>query len=206
MRKKFFFTLVLIILIISEITIVYADLIIPGRHFNEYKGVEKFEDFIKSVKSPLKEIVVLLLILFVTIGLVLITFKKIENKENKSSKTILGLRKAFFGISVILDLLSIYILKIALLFSSSFSVGTMVDKEMRASVINGFISIIYGICVALIIISFIASAKKNNKKILYIITTGTIIVLFIIIVLIILNTDAGYYTYDKSYYDFFNFK
>ena len=40
MKKKVFSTLALIILIISEISIVYADVIIPGQQFHPYSSKE----------------------------------------------------------------------------------------------------------------------------------------------------------------------
>lgn len=44
MKKKVFFTIALIILIISEISIVYADLIIPGQHFNSCGSGKKYKN------------------------------------------------------------------------------------------------------------------------------------------------------------------
>lgn len=64
MKKKVFFTIALIVLIISEISIVYADIIIPGQHFNSYSSSKKLEKFNDYMESPLKEFVPILIILF----------------------------------------------------------------------------------------------------------------------------------------------
>ena len=100
MKKKIFFVIAIIILIISEISIAYADLIIPGQHFHSYSSSEKLEKFNEYLQSPLKEIIAILIILFIVIGLVILTFRVINNKkqntnEEKSNSMVI-LQKIFF--------------------------------------------------------------------------------------------------------------
>ena len=54
MKKKIFFAIVLIILVISEISIVYADIIIPGQHFNSYNNDKKNYCVLKKNKFTYK--------------------------------------------------------------------------------------------------------------------------------------------------------
>ena len=87
MKKKIFFAIALIILVISEISIVYADLVIPGQHFNSYNDSEKIESFLKMVGSPIKEIVVLVTIFTFVLGMVLLAFNFVKDK-NSNEKNI----------------------------------------------------------------------------------------------------------------------
>lgn len=50
------------------------------------------------------------------------------------------------------------------------------------------------------------SIRKKNKKIVYITAICLTIAILLICFITFNNTSIGYYTYDNSYYDFFNFK
>lgn len=173
----------------------YADMWFPGQvqRYYEYEGVEKIGKFIKDIDSPIKEITAVILVLFIVIGLVLVTLKIIETEENKNEKTKSGLQNIFLSISVILNLLSIYILKLALLFYNNFSKKITSDKEIMEIVIEKFTPFVYMVYGMLLIISFMISVGKKNKKILYLMTIPLIIVIFIICAFLILNSNIGYY-------------
>lgn len=206
MKKKIFFAIALIILVISEISIVYADLVIPGQHFNSYNDSEKIESFLKMVGSPIKEIVVLVTIFTFVLGMVLLAFNFVKDKnsnEKKSSRNVM--KKIYFGMNVVLNLLQIQILRNALIFNSDFT-GVRTMSGIRENRINSVIIPIFYIVYAIIMISLsIFGIKKKKEKIMYITITITTILLFIICAFIVYNTPAGYYTYDKSYQDFFGF-
>ena len=206
MKKKVFFTIVLIVLIISEISIVYADLIIPGQHFNLHSSSEKLGKFNDYVESPLKEFIDILIILFVVLGLILLTFRAIKNKEhdNENNNSMQILQKIFFGTNVVLSLISIYLIKIIRLFDIEFNPVTFVDT--RAEIAQNFMIGLYVIYAIIMFVFSMISIKKKNKKIVYITTICLTIAILLICFITFNNTSIGYYTYDNSYYDFFNFK
>lgn len=204
MKKKIFFAIALIILVISEISIVYADLIIPGEHFNSYNNDEKIDSFLKTIDSPLKEIAVIVTIFTFILGMVILVFNFVKDKnsnENNNSRNIL--KKIYLGMSFVLNVLQIQILKSALIFNSNFT-GVRTMSGMRENRINCVIIPIFYIVYTIIMISLlIFGIKKKKERIIYIITTITTILLFIICTFIVYNTPAGYYTYDNSFQDFF---
>lgn len=192
MKKKVLFTIALIILIICEISIVYADIILPGQHFNSYSISEKLEKINEYIGSPLKELFAILIILFVVLGLILLTFRVIKNKEHNNKKennsSIQILQKIFVGINIALSLISIYLIKMISLFVNEFG-----DKMYLTECTSIAIRLYVFYSIIIFVFSMI-SIKNKNKKILYI----TVICLTIIILLdcfITLN-DAriGYYT------------
>lgn len=208
MKKKVFFTIALIILIISEISIVYADLIIPGQHFNSYSSSEKLEKFNDYMKSPLKEFIAILIILFVVLGLILLTFRAIKNKEHDNEKEnnsfMQILQRIFLGTNVVLSLISIYLIKIIRLFDIEFNPVTFVDT--RAETAQSFMISLYVVYAIIMFVFSMISVKKKNKRIVYITATCLTIAILLICFITFNNTSIGYYTYDNSYYDFFNFK
>lgn len=208
MKKKVFFTIALIILIISEISIVYADLIIPGQHFNSYSSSEKLEKFNDYIKSPLKEFIAILIILFVVLGLILLTFRAIKNKEHDNEKEnnsfMQILQRIFLGTNVVLSLISIYLIKIIRLFDIEFNPVTFVDT--RAETAQSFMISLYVVYAIIMFVFSMISVKKKNKRIVYITATCLTIAILLICFITFNNTSIGYYTYDNSYYDFFNFK
>lgn len=208
MKKKVFFTIALIILIISEISIVYADLIIPGRHFNSYSSSEKLEKFNDYMKLPLKEFIAILIILFVVLGLILLTFRAIKNKEHDNEKEnnsfMQILQRIFLGTNVVLSLISIYLIKIIRLFDIEFNPVTFVDT--RAETAQSFMISLYVVYAIIMFVFSMISVKKKNKRIVYITATCLTIAILLICFITFNNTSIGYYTYDNSYYDFFNFK
>lgn len=208
MKKKVFFTIALIILIISEISIVYADLIIPGQHFNSYSSSEKLEKFNDYMKSPLKEFIAILIILFVVLGLILLTFRDIKNKEHDNEKEnnsfMQILQRIFLGTNVVLSLISIYLIKIIRLFDIEFNPVSFVDT--RAETAQSFMISLYVVYAIIMFVFSMISVKKKNKKIVYITATCLTIAILLICFITFDNTSIGYYTYDNSYYDFFNFK
>ena len=199
--KKSFFTIVLIVLIISEISIVYADLIIPGRHFNSYSSSEKLGKFNDYLKSPLKEFIAILIILFVILGLILLTFRTIKNKEhdNENNNSMQILQKVFFGTNVVLSLTSIYLIKIIRLFDIKANPVTYVDE--RAEMTQIFIIALYVVYAIIMLIFSIISAKKKNKKLVYITAICLTIAILLICFITFNKTSIGYYTYDDSYYN-----
>ena len=207
MKKKIFFTISLIILVISEISMVYADVIIPGQHFHSYSGSEKFEKFNEYLQSPLKEILAILIILFIVIGLVILTFRVINSKNQNSTEekntSMIILHKIFFGLNVILSLISIYMIKVIELFNIYHNPVTYVDT--RAEMANSFMIHLYIIYAIIMFILSMIGIKKKNKKIIYATAICLTIVILIICFLIYNNVSIGYYTYDKSFQDFFGF-
>ena len=204
MKKKIFFVIALIILIISEISIVYADLIIPGEHFNRYTNNIKIDSFLKTIDSPLKEITIVVTIFTFILGMVILVFNFVKGKnsnENNNSKNVLN--KIYLGISFILNILQIQIIKSALIFNSSYTgVRTMpAESKVNPLIIPTFYIVYTTIIISLLIID----KKKKKEKTIYIATTITTILLFIICAFIVYNTPAGYYTYDKSFQDIFGF-
>lgn len=200
MKKKIFLAIALIILVISEISIVYADLIIPGQHFHSYSSSEKLEKFNEYLQSPLKEFFAILIILFIVIGLVILTFrvinsKKQNNTEEKSTSMII-LQKIFFGLNVILSLISIYMIKVIRLFDIYHNPVTYVDT--RAEMAHSFMILLYIIYAIIMFILSMIGIKKKNKKIIYVTSICITIVILIICFIIYNNASIGYYTYDKS--------
>lgn len=206
MKKKIFFAIALIILVISEISIVYADVVIPGQHFNSYNDSEKIESFLERVGSPIKEIVVLVTIFTFVLGMILLAFNFVKDKNNNEKNSSINImKKIYFGMNVVLNLLQLQILKNALIFNSNFTGGRTMS-EIRENRINVVIIPIFYIVYAIIMISLsIFGIKKKKEKIMYITTTITTILLFIICAFIVCITPAGYYTYDKSFQDLFGF-
>lgn len=201
MKKKIFFAIALIILIISEISIVYADLIIPGQQFHSYSSSEKLEKFNEYLQSPLKEIIAILIILFIVIGLVILTVRVINNKkqntnEEKSNSMVI-LQKIFFGINVVLSLISIYMIKVIRLFDIDHNPVSYVDT--RAEMAHGFMIRLYIIYAIIMFILSMINIKKKNKKIIY--TTAICLTIVILIICFITYNNAiiGYFTYDKSF-------
>lgn len=207
MKKKIFFVIAIIILIISEISIAYADLIIPGQHFHSYSSSEKLEKFNEYLQSPLKEIIAILIILFIVIGLVILTFRVINNKkqntnEEKSNSMVI-LQKIFFGINVVLSLISIYMIKVIRLFDIEHNPVTYVD--IRAEMAHSFMIRLYIIYAIIMFILSMIGIKKKNKKIIYATTICLTIVILIICFITYNNASIGYYTYDKSFQDLWGF-
>lgn len=205
MKKKVFFTIALIVLIISEISIVYADIIIPGQHFNSYSSSKKLEKFNDYMESPLKEFVPILIILFVVLGLILLTFSAIKNKEHDNEKennsSMQILKRIFLGTNVVLSLISIYLIKIIRLFDIEFNPVTyLLDKrEERA---QSFMISLYVVYAIIMFVFSMISIRKKNKKIVYITAICLTIAILLICFITFNNTSIGYYTYDNSYYDF----
>ena len=85
MKKKIFFAIVLIILVISEISIVYADIIIPGQHFNSYNNDKKITAFLKRINSPIKEVTVVATIFTFILGMVILVFNDVKDKNNNDT-------------------------------------------------------------------------------------------------------------------------
>ena len=200
MKNRILFTIVLIILVISEISMVYADVIIPGKQFHSYGISGKLEKFNEYLQSPLKEFIAILIILFIVIGLVLLTFRivndKKQNKSEEKSNSMIILQNSFLGISLVLSLFSIYMVKLIKLFDISYNAGIYADK--LAEMAHSFMISLYIIYTIIIFIFSIISIKKKNKKII----CTTVICLTIVILLICFitysNASIGYYTYDKE--------
>ena len=197
MKKKVFFAIALIIIIVSGISIVYADLIIPGEKFNLYEDNEKFDMFLQTIDSPLKKTIVMLTMLTFLLGIVILVFNYVKGKndnENNKSKNILN--KIYIGISFILNILQIQILKSVLFFNAEYTgVRTMNAEDKVSPIIIPTLYIGYAI---IMIVSFIIAKKMKKEKIVIIVTTIITLLLFIICAIIVFNTPAGYYTYDKS--------
>ena len=207
MKKKILFAIVFFMIVISGLSMVYADLIIPGQHFHSYSSSEKLEKFNEYLESPLKEFFAILIILFIVIGLVILTFRVINNKkqnntEEKSSSTII-LQKIFFGLNVILSLISIYMIKIIRLFDIHHNQVTYVDT--RAEMAHSFMIRLYIIYAIIMFIFSIIGIKKKNKKIIYTTAICLTIVILIICFITYNNASIGYYTYDKSFQDLWGF-
>ena len=201
MKKKIFFAIALIILVILEISIVYADVIIPGQHFNRYNDSEKIEVFIEKIGSPVKEIVVLLSIFTFVLGMVLLAFNFVKDKNSDKSNSFQNIMgRISLGMNVVLNLLQIHILKSALFFYGDYTGVRTMPTESK---VNPLIIRTFYIVYAVIILLLINAKKKKKEKPIYIVLAITTILLFIICVVIVYNTPAGYYTHDESFYDFF---
>ncbi len=194
MKKKFCITLFLIILVISEISIVYADVIMPGESFHSYSGSMKFEKFMEYLVSPFKEALTLLLILFIIIGLVLLTFRCVNNKKQNSneekSNSMTLLQKIYFGLNIILNLTLIQMIKVIMLFEINNR------NYIRENSTNRFMIHIYAIYAIIMFVISLISLKKKNKKIIYITAICITIILLIICFITYNNINAGYYTSD----------
>ncbi len=207
MKKKIFFAIVLIILVISEISVVYADLMITEHYFNndgyvendyaENDDVEKIGPFLEMVGSPLKEITALVTILSYVLGMVIISFNfgnDKNNNENNNSKNIF--QKIYCGMSFVLNLLQIQILRNALIFYSNFT-GVRSMSGFREEKINYMIiPLFYIVYVIIMTLLSIWGIKKKKEKAMCITITIITILLFIICAVIVYKTSAGYYTYD----------
>lgn len=203
MKKKFFSTLALIILIISEISIVYADVIIPGQQFHPYSSNEKLMKLNDIMGSPLKEFISILLTLFIVLGLVLVTFRITQNKKqsNENDNSIQILRKIFFGTNVALSLISIYLVKTILFFAiDSNPMASLLDT--RAIIAKIFTIVLYVIYIIIMFVVSMISIKKKNKKIVYITSICLTIAILLFCFILINNTIIGYYTYEKTVFDF----
>lgn len=199
MKKKFFFAIALIILVISEISIVYADMIIPGERFHSYNNDEKITKFLERINSPIKEVTVIVTILTFVLGMVILVFDYVKDKDNNETNNSRNiLKKIYLGLSFVLNLLQIQILRYALIFHSDFT-GVRSASAIREDRINRVIIPVFYIAYAIIMISLlIIDIKRKKEKRIYIITTIITISLFIICAFIVYNTHAGYYTFDKS--------
>ncbi len=199
MKKKIFFAIVLIILVISEISIVYADIIIPGQHFNSYNNDKKITAFLKRINSPIKEVTVVATIFTFILGMVILVFNDVKDKNNNDTNNSGNiLKKIYLGLSFVLNLLQIQILRYALIFHSDFT-GVRSASAIRENRINHMIIPVFYIAYAIIMISLlIIDIKRKKEKRIYIITTIITISLFIICAFIVYITPAGYYTYDNG--------
>ena len=200
MKKKIFFAIFLIILVISEISIVYADIIIPGQHFNSYNNDKKITAFLKRINSPIKEVTVVATIFTFILGMVILVFNDVKDKNNNDTNNSGNiLKKLYLGLSFVLNLLQIQILRYTLIFNSDFASGSLLDEEIRENRINHMIIPVFYIAYAIIMISLlIIDIKRKKEKRIYIITTIITISLFIICAFIVYITPAGYYTYDNG--------
>ena len=211
MKKKIFFAIVLIILVISEISVVYADLMITEHYFNndgyvendyaendyaENDDVEKIGPFLEMVGSPMKEITALVTILSYVLGMVIISFNYGNDKndnENNNSKNIS--QKIYLGMNFVLNLLQIQILKNALIFYSGFTWG--IASSIRIEKIShGIITLFYIVYVIIMTLISKFCIKRKKEKAMCITITIITILLFIICAVIVYKTPAGYYTYD----------
>ena len=116
MKKKVFISFLLISLIILGISTVYADVVFGD--FKPYSSDKKIEEFNNRIQPQLKEIALILIILFIVVGLVLITFKFI--KSDKDNKLKIVLEKAYLLISFELSLIFIYFSKVVNVFIIEF--------------------------------------------------------------------------------------
>ena len=145
---------------------------------------------------------------FVVLGLILLTFRAVKNKEHGNEKednsSMQILQKIFLGTNVVLSLISIYLIKIIRLFDIEFNPVTYVDT--RAEMAQSFMISLYVVYAIIMFVFSMISIKKKNKTIVYITAICLTIVILLICFITFNNTSIGYYTYDNSYYDFFNFK
>lgn len=199
MKKKVFFTIALIVLIVSEMSIVHADLVMPGERFYKYSNDAKIKAFLEMVGSPLKEITIVLTICAFILAMLMLFFYLIENKDsNESNNSIKISKKIYLVVIFILNALQIQILRCSLIFENEFSRGTLV--EMRENRINNnVIPTIYIIYIVLMILLSIFEWKKKKEKTIYIATIIITIILFIVSGVIVHNTTAGYYVNDGRF-------
>lgn len=204
MKKKVFSTLALIILIISEISIVYADVIIPGQQFHPYSSNEKLMKLNDIMGSPLKEFISILLTLFIVLGLVLVTFRVTQNKKqsNENDNSIQILRKIFFGTNVALSLISIYLVKVIWFYA--FDTKPIATLPLYAGPLAALrpMIVLYVIYTIIMFVVSMISIKKKNKKIVYITSICLTIAILLYCFILINNTITGYYTYEKTVFDF----
>lgn len=204
MKKKFFSTLALIILIISEISIVYADVIIPGQQFHPYSSNEKLMKLNDIMGSPLKEFISILLTLFIVLGLVLVTFRVTQNKKhsNENDNSIQILRKIFFGTNVALSLISIYLVKVIWFYA--FDTKPRATLPLYAGPLAALrpMIVLYVIYTIIMFVVSMISIKKKNKKIVYITSICLTIAILLYCFILINNTITVYYTYEKTVFDF----
>lgn len=195
MKKKVIISFLLISLMILGISTVYADVVFGD--FKPYSSDQKIEEFNNRIQSPLKEIAIILLILFIVLGLVLITFKFIKsNNENKLKKV---LEKMYLLISFILGLVFIYFLKVVNVFIIEFMTGTLKYKMIDEAKITMIVfSIIY--IITFIILSII-SIKKKNKKFIFIPSTIFVIAIILICFIKFDNARIGVYVVDDSWFN-----
>lgn len=195
MKKKFLFVIICTILMISELTIVtYADLIIDGT-FHPYSGTEKLVAFYNHLNSPFKEIIVLLLCLFVIFGLTLLALKFIKNKENKEERETNNimtiLQRIFLGTNILLSILSIYLIGKLNVYGVSYA----------TSWFDWIGCIILYLVYAISMIVSIRTARKNKqKRVIYITAVCLTIVILSICFIVFDNTKIGYMTFDSDYF------
>lgn len=156
------------------------------------------------MKSPLKEFIAILIILFVVLGLILLTFRAIKNKEHDNEKEnnsfMQILQRIFLGTNVVLSLISIYLIKIIRLFDIEFNPVTFADT--KAEMAQSFMISLYVVYAIIMFVFSMISVKKKNKRIVYI-TATCLTIAILLICFITFNNTIGYYTYGNSYYDFF---
>mgnify|MGYP000254250113 FL=1 len=153
--------------------------------------------------SPLKEFISILLTLFIVLGLVLVTFRITQNKKqsNENDNSIQILRKIFFGTNVVLSLISIYLVKTILFFAiDSNPMASLLDT--RAIIAKIFTIVLYVIYIIIMFVVSMISIKKKNKKIVYITSICLTIAILLFCFILINNTITGYYTYEKTVFDF----
>lgn len=205
MKKKIFFSIVLIILILSEVSFVYADAIIPGMRFKSeftpYSDSEKLEKFINYMGSPLKESIIVLIIMFVILGITLITFEIIKDKkcekEQDNNNSIRAVQKIFLCTNVALSLMSIYLMKVIRTFGIHFSSsGGVIVGDIRRKIITLYAVLIY---IWIMLISSLISMRKKNRKVIYIVATCLTIAILLICFITFNNTNVGYITKDIIY-------
>ena len=188
-------------MMIFGISIVHADLIVPSRHTNLCNNIEKLSKFYEYVASPLREIIAVLLFLFVVLGLILLIFRNIKNK-NCSNNSIKILEKIFFKTNIVLSLISICLLKLIILFDIESNPISYVDER---EAIAKYIIIVAFIIYAIIMSVFtIISIKNKNKKVKYITATCLTIILLLLCFIEFNSTNIVCYTYDENYHNYLN--
>ena len=191
MKKRIWFNIILMVLIISVTPSVNADLVVPGDYFYSYNSVEKLEEFNKYIGSPLKEIVTISLILFIVLGLVLLTFKITNNNESENN-FIKILKKAFAGISIAFSLISIYMIKVIGYFGAT-------GAEIHNPGMERFQVFVFIAYIITMFISCIIGIKKKNKKIIYRTIIALAIATLAICCIMYISRKVGYYL-DSDYY------
>lgn len=186
MKKKVLVVLSFFIVLIFGFSVVYADVIMPGVTYHTYEGLEKFEAFCNHWQSPFREICIILIILFYLLGMSLLALKFI-NKENEKNKSLTLLQKIFFGMSVILSLLEIFMLYV-------------IDSFAPMYYHKLFLKIweTYAIYVLVMLFFGGISWKTKKNKIVYIISILLTIALLVLDIFLYSITTAMYSTYDPD--------
>ena len=195
MKKKVFISFLLISLIILGISTVYADVVFGD--FKPYSSDKKIEEFNNRIQPQLKEIALILIILFIVVGLVLITFKFI--KSDKDNKLKIVLEKAYLLISFELSLIFIYFSKVVNVFIIEFMTGTLKDKMIDEA--KTTMLVFSGIYIITFIILSILSIKKKNKKFIFIPSTIFVIAIILICFIKFDNARIGVYVVDDSWFE-----